>query len=222
MAGVDVRLVGAARAHLRPEVEGADADPDEPRHVLAEQPAARDQQPATRGAPGGEGEQVVVADVEPVRRAGGVDRRPARGGRRRGPRTRSASSASSNARWKVHGTPGQRPARWAQTSASTSQVGVEEAEGHPGRPAARGSPRRGRRSRVSSPPVVVHESLSRSSTNTGSSVSRHTAETVAGSGEQVARRRRGGAGRRRPRRHRRRRRGRVRATSSSALPMPPL
>src|SRR5687768_8829150 len=44
VCGVDVRLVGSARAGLRPEMELAYAGPDEPRDLLGAQPSAGHQE----------------------------------------------------------------------------------------------------------------------------------------------------------------------------------
>ena len=70
VAGVDVRLRGAAGPHLLADVERAHPLAHQPRHVLGGQAAAGHQLGGDRRVGLGGGEQVVVADRHAARRPG--------------------------------------------------------------------------------------------------------------------------------------------------------
>jgi hypothetical protein len=72
-ACVDVGLVpGATRPRRATDVELPDPGPQQPRHLLRLQPAARQQQPGHVLVGGGAVDEVVEAGLEPAGRAGGV------------------------------------------------------------------------------------------------------------------------------------------------------
>ena len=187
VAGVDVGLRGSAGPHLRADVERrAPACAHQPRHVLGGQPAAG-HQPGRRSPgrtrrwrAGRRSPPPCRAATRPTARAPDAAGLSSRRQERRG----SSAGVDGAGEGPRHARAAGRPAA-VQVSTSISRSASRNPNDDALRAAARGSPRPARRAASSSPPVVVHESLSRSSTNIGTSASRLIADTRAGSGERA-------------------------------------
>ena len=186
------------------DLELAHAGAHQPRHVLAAQAAAGHQQPGDTGVGRGPVGELLVPGAHA--RATSRPRAPrrARAARAAGARPASVSSDGVDRPVERPRHPVERVGEVRADLDVDGQVGVEEAERDALGARRPGSPRPSPTSRVSSPPVVVYVSLSRSIARTGRSVSLQTAETTAGLRPR-ARRTRGRRprrpGPRRPRRH---------------------